>query len=68
MSQNPKTQALMDHLSKTDPSYEIHVSVVMTMVLMERHLRKLRAMANCYVPPTVLQEVDDFLQSTETKK
>lgn len=28
---------------------------------MERLLRHLRANANCYVPPPVLQEVDDFL-------
>ncbi len=35
---------------------------------MERHLRRLLAMANCYVPITVLKEIQDFLQSTETKK
>ncbi len=35
---------------------------------MERHLRRLLAMANCYVPVNTLKEIQDFLQSTETKK
>ncbi len=61
MSENPTSQALMAHLSKTEPDYQIHVSVVMMLVQMERLLRGLRASANCYVSADRLKEVDDFL-------
>ncbi len=42
-----------------DPEGEyVHVDNVRKM---ERHLRRLLAMANCYVPVSVLKEVKDFL-------
>lgn len=35
------------------------------MKMMERHLRKLLAMANCYVPANILKEVQDFLSDNK---